>query len=60
MDKAKDALEKGREKLEDVVDAGLDKADELTKGKFSDQIDKAQEMADKIDGKTDSAGDSPA
>ena len=48
--KAKDALSGVAGKAEDLLEAGIDKADEATKGKYSDKLDKAKGVVDKIDG----------
>jgi hypothetical protein len=64
FDKAKDALGDVTEKaeglrenvghvVENVVDKAADAADQATKGKYSDKIDKVRELADKIDGESD-------
>jgi 4-alpha-glucanotransferase len=44
-DKAKDALEGHEDQAEKVVDAAGDKADDMTGGKYDEQIDKAEDAA---------------
>lgn len=48
-DKAGDALGTAAGKAESVLEAGVDKVDDATGGKYSDKLDKAKEVIDKID-----------
>ncbi|MEM9200310.1 MAG: antitoxin [Actinomycetota bacterium] len=61
FDKAKGLLGSNADKLEDVVEDGIDKAADMAKGLVPDEHDdkvdmaaeKAKDMADKIDGEED-------
>jgi hypothetical protein len=50
-DKAKDALSGHTDEAEKMVDAGGDKVDDATKGKFKDNVDKGQNAAKDAIGK---------
>jgi hypothetical protein len=57
VDKVSDAAEGARHSVGGVVEGAVDKvadaADSATKGKFTEQIDKVRDVADKIDGEVD-------
>jgi uncharacterized protein YjbJ (UPF0337 family) len=53
FDKAKAALSEHKDQLEQAIDKAGDLADSHTDGKFSDQIDKAQDAAKKAADKLD-------
>lgn len=53
--KAKDALSGVTGKAEEMLEAGVDKVNEKTDGKYSDKLDKAKGVIDKIDGSDDVA-----
>ena len=63
FDKVKGLVGSNAEKIEDVVEDGIDKAADMAKGIVPDEhddkvdmaADKAKEMADKIDGEDDDA-----
>jgi hypothetical protein len=58
-EKASGMAEKAGEVIGGAVDKAADAVDGATKGKFSDQIDKVREVADKIDGSDDEAPAEP-
>jgi uncharacterized protein YjbJ (UPF0337 family) len=45
MGKAKDAVSGHTDEMEKAVDAAGDKVDDVTKGKYKDNVDKGQDMA---------------
>jgi hypothetical protein len=53
LDKVKDVLSKNADKVETAIDKAGDVVDQKTQGKYSEQIDKAQEAAKNAIDKTD-------
>lgn len=56
-DKAMDVVETQGDKIADGVDKATDMIDDKTGGKFSDKLDKVDDLADKL---RDDDGDAPA
>jgi hypothetical protein len=54
LDKAKDMVAGNKDKVADAVDKGVDMVDEKTDGKYTDKLEKADEM---IDGQLDKMGE---
>ena len=55
-DKAKDVVENSGDKIAEGVDKATDFIDDKTGGKYTDKLDKVDEMAAKLD-KTDEGGE---
>lgn len=56
-DKAQDLVESQGDKIADGVDKATDIIDDKTGGKFTDKLDKVDDLADKL---RDDEGDAPA
>jgi hypothetical protein len=56
-DKAQDLVESQGDKIADGVDKATDLIDDKTGGKFTDKLDKVDDLADKL---RDDEGDAPA
>lgn len=52
-DKAKDVVEKSGDKIAGGVDKVTDKIDEKTGGKYHDKLEKVDELAQKLEKKSD-------
>jgi hypothetical protein len=55
-DKAKDVVEKSGDKIAEGVDKATDVIDKKTGGKYHDKLEKVDELAQKLDKKSDAPG----